>query len=55
MMHIQATPPRLRERNSAVPQALEAIVAKLLAKLPMQRFQSCQDLARTLEDVRQRL
>lgn len=55
MMHIQATPPRLRERNLAVPQALEPIVTKLLAKLPIQRFQSCRDLARALEDVRQLL
>jgi eukaryotic-like serine/threonine-protein kinase len=52
MMHIQTPPPRLRDRNSAVPPALEAIVLRLLEKLPSQRFPSCQDLALVLEDVR---
>ncbi len=55
MMHIQATPPPLRDHDPAVPVELQAIVLKLLEKVPAQRFASCRELARVLGEVRRTL
>ncbi|HMI92535.1 MAG TPA: serine/threonine-protein kinase [Polyangiales bacterium] len=40
--------PRLRERREDVPEALEAVVAKTLAKDPADRYQDSQELKRAL-------
>ena len=55
MMHIQDPPPPPRERNPELPLALEAILLRLLEKLPSRRFASCRELARTLEGIRRLL
>jgi serine/threonine protein kinase len=47
-MHLNSTPPSLRERNSAVPAAIEAVVLWTLEKDPERRPQNCQVLAEAL-------
>jgi serine/threonine-protein kinase len=46
--HISAPPPALRRRNPNVPEALEAIVHRMLAKEPADRVQTMVDLQRAL-------
>ena len=55
LMHVQEQPPRPSERHAGVPPALDAVVLKLLEKLPSRRFASCRELIPVLEDVRRRL
>ena len=46
--------PRLpRELNPAIPEAVQAIVIRLLAKKPENRYQSAAELSRDLEDLRE--
>src|SRR5918992_5662293 len=47
--HLEEPPPRPREANPAVPRKLDALVVKLLAKRPEDRYASAADLA---EDLR---
>ncbi|MBI4230338.1 MAG: serine/threonine protein kinase [Planctomycetes bacterium] len=47
-MHIHEPPPRPREYNPEIPEALEAIVLRLLAKSPAARYQTPNDLAADL-------
>jgi hypothetical protein len=47
-LHISAPPPPLRERNPHVPERLERIVLKTLAKDPADRFQTAVELQQAL-------
>jgi serine/threonine protein kinase len=46
----EETPPPIRSLNPEVPAWLEALVARLMAKDPAERFQSAAEVARLLED-----
>ncbi len=46
---VVAEPPKPREHNPEIPEALEAIVLKALAKSPAERYQSCEEMASDLE------
>jgi serine/threonine-protein kinase len=48
MMHLQDQPDPPRRRNPAVPEALEAILLRLLEKQPERRYPSCQALSDAL-------
>lgn len=51
--HISQAPPRLSDRtNTAIPQELEEIVARLLEKEPQSRYQSMSDVHAALEGIR---
>lgn len=49
--HIHQQPPSIRQVNPQVPEALERVVLKALAKKPDQRFQSCREMEEALEAV----
>ena len=49
LQHMQTAPPSLRERMPQLPEALEQVVMKALAKEPQQRFHSMTDFADALE------
>ena len=49
--HLRQPPPPLRELNPAVPEAYEAVVLKLLAKRPEDRFQTAEELIAALDDL----
>jgi eukaryotic-like serine/threonine-protein kinase len=51
--HVGETPPRPTELNSAVPAPLEAVIARLLAKNPAQRYASAEDLRADLRRFRE--
>ncbi len=55
LMHVQDRPPRPSERNAGVPPAVDAVVLKLLEKLPSRRFASCRELIPVLEGLRRQL
>jgi hypothetical protein len=42
--HVQEPPPKLTERRTELPAALDEVVARALAKEPEERFGSCQEL-----------
>jgi eukaryotic-like serine/threonine-protein kinase len=52
MMHVNNQPVPPQQRNPHVPAELNAIILRLLAKDPKQRYQSCRDLANDLGKVR---
>jgi serine/threonine-protein kinase len=52
MQHVNQPPPSPRAANPEVPEALDAITTKLLAKDPKDRYQSANALAGDLERVR---
>src|SRR5436190_15249850 len=47
--HVSALPPPLREKDPALPEAVESVVLKALAKDPEQRYVSVQLFAQALE------
>jgi len=49
--HVNATPPSLRELVPRLPAALEALVARAMAKDPNQRFQSMAELRAALLEI----
>jgi serine/threonine-protein kinase len=55
MMHIQEAPPALRSRSPELPAPLEAVVLRLLAKAPGERYPSCRALAQALGEIRRSL
>jgi len=52
MMHVNNRPVPPREKNPHVPAELDAIIVRLLAKDPRQRYQSCRELAQELGAIR---
>ena len=52
MMHVNDPPVPPREKNPHVPPDLDALILRLLAKEPKQRFQSCRELAKELGRIR---
>jgi serine/threonine protein kinase len=47
----EQTPPSIRDLNSEVPPRLEALIARLMAKNPAERFQSAAEVAEALEGI----
>lgn len=45
LKHIQSTPPRPRTLNSALPQSIEDVILKAMAKDPEKRYQAAKDLS----------
>jgi serine/threonine-protein kinase len=54
LMHMREEPPSLAARNPQVPPQLERIVRKVLAKEPVARYRTAEQLAQVLEEYRQR-
>ena len=55
MRHVQEAPEALTDRNPLVPDALESVVMRALAKDPTQRYQSADQMGVELDRVRQGL
>jgi serine/threonine protein kinase len=53
--HMAVTPPLPHAKNTRVPEALSAVVMKLMAKNPEDRYQSAYGLTRDLQECRDRL
>jgi eukaryotic-like serine/threonine-protein kinase len=49
--HVSQPPPRLTDRNPALPAAIDDVIAKAMAKEPDQRYQSADELARAAADA----
>ena len=47
--HISSPPPSLRELRPEIPEGVEAIVHRMMAKRPLERYASCEEVARELE------
>ncbi len=45
LKHIQSTPPRPRTLNSSIPQSIEDVIIKVMAKDPADRYQAAKELA----------
>lgn len=45
LKHIQSTPPRPRTLNSSLPQSIEDVILKAMAKDPAERYQAAKDLS----------
>ncbi|MBO0720302.1 MAG: protein kinase [Blastocatellia bacterium] len=50
-LHCEASPKLLREINSQIPQPVEEVVLKAIAKKPADRYQSATDLARAFRNA----
>jgi hypothetical protein len=50
--HIEAKPPDLGELRKDLPKDLVALIAKMTAKLPIDRFQSPEDIIKALDLLR---
>ena len=48
LLHVEATPPRLRRRRAGIPRSLEAVVLRALDKDPDRRFATAADLVDAL-------
>ena len=55
MMHVNSPPEPPRKLNPSIPEALEAVILRLLAKDPAQRVQICRELAQSLASIRDSL
>jgi len=51
MAHLQTPPPLPRQRNAAVPEALEQVIMRCLAKSPAHRFANCGQVRAALEQA----
>lgn len=51
--HFAVPPPRVRDFNPEIPEMLEALILKLLAKSPAERYQSAHGLLDDIERMRQ--
>ncbi|MBN2371844.1 MAG: serine/threonine protein kinase [Vicinamibacteria bacterium] len=54
-MHLKRAPESPRRRSPEMPEMLDRIILKLLAKQPEQRFADCEELSVALEQVREHL
>jgi serine/threonine protein kinase len=54
-MHLKQPPEPPRRRSPDIPEELERIILRLLAKKPEQRYADCGELAIALERIRERL
>jgi serine/threonine-protein kinase len=54
-LHVNEPPPRLRERDPSLPQALEDVIARALTKDPEDRYQDASAMAMALELAAQQL
>ncbi len=52
VMHLHQQPKPPRELNPRIPETLERIILKLIAKKPAERFSSCRELASHLQQLR---
>ena len=50
MMHLRQNPRPLRDINPSLPEALESVILRMLAKAPQDRFATCRDVARQLAE-----
>ena len=50
-MHVYAPIPKLRDKRADLPEAMEAVVQKALAKNPEHRFVTASEMAQALEDA----
>ena len=48
--HVEAAPPHARPLRPDLPEALDAVIARALAKDPAERFQTAKDMARALRE-----
>lgn len=51
MMHVNDAPPPLRSVNPDLPEEIDDLVLRLLAKQPSERIQSCRELSRELRAI----
>ena len=51
--HLQDPPPKLSETVPAIPQAVDGVMAKAMAKEPSERYESCREFMRALRDAGQ--
>ena len=49
--HLEEPPPVASERHEALPRALDAVIARAMAKEPAQRFDSCRELVAATHDA----
>jgi YVTN family beta-propeller protein len=49
--HMRADPPRASERRAELPQAIDGVIAKALAKAPEKRYGSCGELVKAARDA----
>ena len=51
LCHLSSAPPSLRSKNASIPQAVEDVIMKALAKDPLQRYDTIQSFAQALENA----
>ncbi len=49
--HMRADPPRASERPAELPEAIDRVIGKALAKLPEKRYESCGELVKAARDA----
>ena len=49
--HMRADPPRASERRAELPEAIDRVIAKALAKVPEKRYESCGELVKAARDA----
>jgi streptogramin lyase len=49
--HVQEPPPKASERRRALPEAIDAVVAKAMAKAPHERYTSCGELVEAAREA----
>jgi serine/threonine-protein kinase len=54
-MHHELPPPPPGDRNPHIPESMQAVILRCLAKEPAERFASATELARALRSVAQEL
>jgi YVTN family beta-propeller protein len=49
--HLEEPPPAASERNDALPEAVDAVLARAMAKEPTQRFDTCRELVQATHEA----